>query len=415
MHGEKEDCNPAAPFHRSVAAATRFGALLRCVAAALAVLSGAAALAQGEPAPSLSIPSLLPPPEAASAPAIAASDVSVRTRDFRAQVGPSWITVPRITDRLTAKDIGLVVNDADPYSVEVGAFYARARRLSPLQVLHVNLPVKSGLSGDEFKQLSDRIDSFFGARVQALALAWVQPFAVGCNSITGALALGYDGGACVRSCAPTKRSPYFDAPTPRPYADLHMRLSMLLAAPDAASAKALIRRGVLADRSLGLRGAPTANVYFVKTPDQARSVRWVLFPPAGPVARGAIDVHVENAQSLTGLDHVLLYETGLVRVGGLDTIKWLPGALADHLTSTGGALVGGGQMPITEWIGSGATASYGTVSEPCNHLQKFPHPQVLLLNYVQGSTAIEAYWRSVAWPLQGLFIGEPLAAPFARR
>ena len=66
------------------------------------------------------------------------------------------------------------------------------------------------------------------------------------------------------------------------------------------------------------------------------------------------------------------------------------------------------------WIASGATASYGTVSEPCNHLQKFPHPQVLLLHYLQGSTAIEAYWKSVAWPQQGLFVGEPLAAPYAR-
>ena len=58
---------------------------------------------------------------------------------------------------------------------------------------------------------------------------------------------------------------------------------------------------------------------------------------------------------------------------------------------------------------------YGTVSEPCSHAQKFPHPQVLLLDYAQGSSAIEAYWKSVAWPLQGVFVGEPLAAPFARR
>jgi len=40
---------------------------------------------------------------------------------------------------------------------------------------------------------------------------------------------------------------------------------------------------------------------------------------------------------------------------------------------------------------------------------------VLLLHYAQGSTVIEAYWKSVAWPQQGVFIGEPLAAPFARR
>lgn len=346
---------------------------------------------------------------------MAASDITVRKGDFRNPTGPSWISVPRLGGRLTNKDIGLVVNDADPYSVEVGATYAKARRLAPDQVLHVTLPVKSSLSPDDFRAFAERIDAYYGARVQALALAWVQPYAVGCNSITGALALGYDGAMCAKTCAPTRRSAYFDAPTPRPYTDLHMRLSMLLAAPDAAAAKALIRRGVAADGSLGLRGAPPANVYLVKTPDAARSVRWVLFPPPGLLPNVGIDVHVEQAGSLADLDRVLLYETGLVRVDRLDSIRWLPGALADHLTSNGGQLVGGSQMSALEWIASGATASYGTVSEPCNHLQKFPHPQVLLLNYVQGATAIEAYWRSVAWPQQGLFIGEPLAAPFARR
>jgi hypothetical protein len=33
---------------------------------------------------------------------------------------------------------------------------------------------------------------------------------------------------------------------------------------------------------------------------------------------------------------------------------------------------------------------------------------------VSGATAIEAYWKSVAWPAQGLFVGEPLAAPYGR-
>jgi hypothetical protein len=55
------------------------------------------------------------------------------------------------------------------------------------------------------------------------------------------------------------------------------------------------------------------------------------------------------------------------------------------------------------------------VSEPCNYWQKFPNPSVLLKHYVQGNSAIEAYWKSVAWPAQGIFIGEPLAAPYRTR
>jgi uncharacterized protein (TIGR03790 family) len=100
---------------------------------------------------------------------------------------------------------------------------------------------------------------------------------------------------------------------------------------------------------------------------------------------------------------------------GAEQLTWAPGALADHLTSFGGQLTGrSGQTSALAWIDAGATASYGTVSEPCNHVQKFPHPQLLLLHYLQGASAIEAYWKSVRWPQQGLFIGDPLAAPFAR-
>jgi hypothetical protein len=33
---------------------------------------------------------------------------------------------------------------------------------------------------------------------------------------------------------------------------------------------------------------------------------------------------------------------------------------------------------------------------------------------VQGASALEAYWKSVAWPQQAVFVGEPLAAPFSR-
>jgi len=43
---------------------------------------------------------------------------------------------------------------------------------------------------------------------------------------------------------------------------------------------------------------------------------------------------------------------------------------------------------------------------------KFPQPAVVIGRYTRGETAAEAYWKSVAWPGQGLFVGEPLAAPF---
>lgn len=328
----------------------------------------------------------------------------------------AWISVPRVTGRLTSTHLGLVINTADPYSVEVGEFYVKARHLAPGQVLRLELPVQATLSPDEFEVLAKRITTYFGSSIQALALAWTTPYAVNCNSITGALALGYDDALCARVCSPSRVSPYFDRAVTEPFTDLHLRPSMLLAARDVAAAKAMIERGVSADFSLGLRGAMPANAWFVSTTDSVRSVRSRYFPPAGPLPGAGVDVHVVKTDAVTDVDRVLLYQTGRVQVDKLDSVHWVPGGIGDHLTSFGGRLTASsGQMSILDWIDSGATASYGTVSEPCAHPQKFPHPQVLLLNYLQGATVLEAYWRSVAWPQQGVFIGEPLAAPFARR
>lgn len=330
-----------------------------------------------------------------------------------------WIKVPRVTGRLQARDVGLVINTADPYSVEVGAHYARLRKLEPEQILRLELPVKPVLTAEEFERLAARIRERFGAPgegpVQALALAWRQPYAVECHSITGALALGFDAGLCRRTCAPSRASRYFNSPSARPAADHALRPSMLLAAADVDAAKALIERGVAADGSLGLRGAPPVVAHFAVTGDKVRSARQRLFPPAGALPGVGVRIRSGVQEAPAPGDRVLLYLTGATRVARLDAVNFVPGALADHLTSFGGWLEDGqGQMSAVAWIGAGATASYGTVSEPCSHLQKFPHPQVLLLHYLQGSTAIEAYWKSVAWPQQGVFIGEPLAAPFAR-
>ncbi len=82
------------------------------------------------------------------------------------------------------------------------------------------------------------------------------------------------------------------------------------------------------------------------------------------------------------------------------------------MTSTGGQLTDSSQMSSLAWLEAGATGSYGTVVEPCNLIEKFPIPQLVLLHYLGGDTLIEAYWKSVLQPGQGIFIGEPLARPF---
>jgi uncharacterized protein (TIGR03790 family) len=283
-------------------------------------------------------------------------------------------------------------------------------------VLRLELPLRGTLRREEFEALRSTISAQFGAATQALALAWAAPYAVECNSITGALALGFDAELCKQSCGASRPSSYFNSPSHRPLARHGFRISMLLAAPGIEEAQVMIDRGVAADGSLALRGRPPVTAMLLSTEDAARRVRMALYPPPGLLRAVGVDVRIAPAAELAATQRVVMAITGSARVALDPAPDWVPGALADHLTSVGGSLLGQhNQSTALAWIASGATASHGTVSEPCNHLQKFPHPQVLLLNYVQGSTAIEAYWKSVAWPQQSLFVGEPLAAPFARQ
>ncbi len=373
---------------------------LGALALASTVAAAQTGIAETTPRPTAPVPSA---PDAASASAGGAA-------------GASWVSVPRLAGRLRAADLGLVINTADAASVAVGAHYIAARGLTPAQVLRVSLPIGPSLARDEFERLRQAIEAHFGPATQALALAWAAPYAVECNSITGALALGFDEALCNNTCGVSRRSGYFNSASTRPLQEPGWRPSMLLAAPTVEAAKALIDRGVRADgsRVAGVSASTTATALLLDGPDAARGVRALLYPPSGLPPSFKLDLRRAPLSALPGAPRLLLALAGAEHPPLQPLPQWLPGGLGDHLTSWGGALQGAhGQSTAMDWIQSGATASHGAVSEPCNHLQKFPHPQVLLLHYLQGATAIEAYWKSVAWPQQSLFIGEPLAAPFS--
>jgi uncharacterized protein (TIGR03790 family) len=352
---------------------------------------------------------------AAAAQAQAPGGASAPAREPAADPRPLVRPVPLVFDRLRPADLGLVVNVRDPYSVAVGAYYAQQRGIRPQQVLRVELPTRPVLSPEEFEPLRRALDQHFDLRTQALALAWSAPHAVACNAITAAVTLGLDGALCARSCGPSRVSLYANSASARPYSDYRMRLSMLLAARSVDAACALIDRGVAADGSLAGAGAEPVDALFVRTAPGPRSVRSALYPPQRTLSRPAVRLrHVDAAEAAAAARAVLM-SVGTVRLDALAGAGWVPGALADHLTSFGGNLKDAhDQSTVLDWIEAGVTATHGSVSEPCNHLHKFPQPQWLLGHYLQGSTAIEAYWKSVLWPQQSLFVGEPLAAPFAR-
>lgn len=307
------------------------------------------------------------------------------------------------------KNVAVVVNTANANSLEIGRYYLKLRDIPKENLIKVSLPGSPRkLNAEQFNQLRQQIMDKLNPDIQVIVLVWTAPYAVECNSITAALTLGYDAELCKNTCAPSKPSPYFDSTSSRP-SEQGLQLTMLLPTESVDDAKSLIERGVLSGFNVN-----DASAYFLITSDLQRNSRTAFFPKTGSIPQKKLTVNTLFADSIQHKKDVMFYQTGAISVPNLDTLRFLPGALADHLTSTGGDLLNNAQMSSLKWLDAGATASYGTVSEPCNHWQKFPNPTVLLTHYLSGGTAVEAYWKSVAWPAQGVFIGDPLAAPYCR-
>lgn len=339
-----------------------------------------------------------------------------------AESGPR-VVLPRWG--LEPSQLAVVVARGDAQSEAVAATYMEARGLDESARIEVELPaleVGEPLAIEAFEPLREAVLAQLPDGTEALALTWTSPWRVGCMSMTSAFALGYDPGYCHTSgCGPTLPSPYYASPEPSPRDAYGLIPTMMLAGESVGEIEAMIARGVASDRTFP-KGAPGV---LIKTSDAARNVRWTSFlkttydwedDPAG-FSWEYIDNAAGTApegDAVQGREGLAFYFTGLAQVPHLTTNSYLPGAVGDHLTSFGGQLIGGSQMSALRWLEAGTVASYGTVVEPCNYTAKFPDPRQLVRAYHAGATVLEAYWRSVLWPGEGVFVGEPLASPWAR-
>ena len=309
---------------------------------------------------------------------------------------------------LRARDLAVVINDSDPASVEIGRYYAAKRGIAASRVIHVRFPRHPVMNLGDFMRVKEVLDARLGPEVQALALAWTAPFRVECMSVTAAFALGFDPASyCAEGCLTTKPSPYFNSASYAPYTDHRVRPAMLLAAGDVAGGKQLIDRGLRSDEAW-----PEGKAYLMNTSDSGRNVRAETYARVKEVLGPAYPIEQVDADALEGKSDIMFEFTGVARVAAMTSNRFLDGAIADHLTSWGGGLIGYDQTTAVDWLAAGATGSYGTTTEPCSFRAKFPDVVVAMAHYLMGETLIEAYWKSVLMPGQGVFVGDPLARPF---
>ena len=336
----------------------------------------------------------------------------------------------------------VVVNQSSSNSVALGNYYRELRQIPPQNVLRIswnggNVQWTSAEFNSVLRDPLATMVSTRGLTNQAnyVLLSMDIPYRVvqdggatssGQNSTTSALFYGFKTDYPPESPFPQYPSCSLPDNASNSYAGSEMifesarpdtsptnsYLAMMLTGTDLATTEQVATRGFASDGS-----APALPFVLGKSDDLFRNIRYLLFDNALFNLRlvPGVETYQTNIDSPTLLPGPLMgYQNGHAGAAVPPNL-FAPGALADSLTSYGGAIFEStGQTSLLAYLAAGAAGSYGTVVEPCNYLQKFPSPQVFFYQ-ARGFNLAESYYQGLTNPYQGLLVGEPLAAPFAVR
>ena len=325
-------------------------------------------------------------------------------------------------------DTLVVVNGASRDSRALGAYYAEKHGLPPSHVCTIKTDPRSPSISRAFfeREIRQPISEHLAlhkldGQIHFLVLCMDIPSRVeNANGITAALFYGFkspapDAPQC--NVAPDSVNQYYAAEmaysSTAGWNQTNAPIPFLLTAADLETAKQVVDRAAAAVGSF-----PDGVFCLFGSADGARNVRHRTYPV---VARhfalfGKGDsIETNPMGSPLPSRPIAGYLTGLAYLPtNLVGAAFVPGAIGDHLTSCAGQIPDPclGQSSVWDWMRLGATASYGTVSEPCSFEVKFPDPMIAFW-YSRGFSAGEALAMSVRNPYQGIWVGDPLAAPFA--
>jgi uncharacterized protein (TIGR03790 family) len=317
----------------------------------------------------------------------------------------------------------VIANQVSSNSLELANYYCVRRAVPPENVLRISWPGTNTLwTSNEFQiNLLTPLLNMLAARqltnqVHYVVLSMDIPFQTSkdstVNGTTSALfyglkpdALGTKG--VVNSYAASEQVFAQAKPWTAPG---YSFLTTMITGDSLAQAKQLVDQGVASDGTF-----PVQPVILAKSSDPVRNVRYSAFDNAifNTQICGRSSVLRTNSDSPWGQTNLLGYETGLANFS-VSPGTFVPGAMADSLSSFGGVIFGpNGQTSLLAFINAGAAGSYGTVTEPTQDLSKFPDPQVYFYQS-RGFGLAECYYQGLQVPYMGLIVGEPLAAPFAQ-
>jgi uncharacterized protein (TIGR03790 family) len=338
------------------------------------------------------------------------------------------------------QNVLVVIDEAEPDSLAIGEYYATQRDVPECNVLRLNAPALNTFD-DVINNLATPIKNYVLAegiedQIDYIVLTKGIPYKFsGLRDSVSSILFSEETDTWQGDCDlgdVALRNPYafkaeyFDYNKQYERGTIPLknrRLVMMLSGFTVAGAMNNIDSGVGSDETM-----PTGTVYMFSAPydpqQPARNAR--LYPrhdQIAPVRAALMDLGVasehfvvpdETSASLYDAPDVMGYLTGATRVEVLSN-TYLPGAIADHLTSFGGDLLNaGGQMSILEFTDEEVAGSSGTVTEPCNYAQKFANAQ-MYERYAVGFNLGESIWMSLVQPWQSIIVGDPLAQPWAVR
>ena len=342
-----------------------------------------------------------------------------------------------LSPRARAGDSGLnvivVVNQNSSNSLQLGNDYCQKRGVPPQNLFRM-----TNWTGDSINWQESDFENFLlnpllamissrglANQAEIVLLSMDIPYRVytggSANGTTSALFYGFKTNTAPPPGLPDSCSVPVDSTNSYAFSELPFALAPPATAPtnaflavmltdtNLAQAEATLAQGIAADSTF-----PSQTVWLEKTSDIFRNLRFLVFDYAIQECRARSDNTVNRTNSdSTSLTDALGLDTGLASLT-LPPAAFVPGSVADSLTSFGGYILeGDGQTSLLAFLEAGACGSYGTVIEPCNYLQKFPDPMVYFYQN-RGFCLAEAYYQSLANPYEGLMGGEPLSAPFAQ-
>ncbi len=318
----------------------------------------------------------------------------------------------------------VIVNNNETQSLEIGRYYADARGIPENHILHLDVPfdpvISLGVYGATvLAPALDYLDTHgLADQISTFVFTFRRPYRVWTsgkeNGLTSTFYYGFKDYSLATPCdlAAVALNEYAGTETSFEPANTNgYRLSAILTLDTLAEAQTVIDRSVSADFSV-----PGGNAYYLYTSDAARNVRWPQFDEAQfmqGLVQPTVQVEFRFADFIVSESNVLACVTGLPQPPFIDSNTYVPGALADHLTSYGGLIdPAPSQTSAQEWLRAGCVGSYGTVVEPCNFTNKFP-AALTHYYYARGFSMGESYYQGLSHPYQGIVLGDPLCQPYA--